>query len=281
MIQLNFPSYIIKITESFLRNRKFCVCLNTSYSELIDIPAGVPQGSVLGPTLYILFCSDMPDLFGCESAAYADDTSIFYSHEFGQHIVTKLQCALDCLTQYFQKWKIKINEEKTQAVFFSRKRKSCFYPSDQLNMNGINIPWSENIKYLGVHLDKKLTYEFHLMCQIKKLCIARSMLYPLIKRNSPLSNENKLILAKVVFQSISMYACPVWGVCAKTHIQKLQVFQNKLLKMMLNLPWHFSTKYLHENNNISLIHPRIQSLTDRFKLLCSISSNPLINNLYN
>lgn len=202
-------------------------------------------------------------------------------YSFRMSSVTKLQCALDRLTSFFYKWKIKVNDDKTQAVFFTRKRNFRFYPSNHLTINGTSIPWSDNLKYLGVYLDKKLIYDLHIARQIQKYCIAKNMLYPLIKRSSPLSKDNKIILAKVVFQSILLYACPVWGVCANTHIKKLQVCQNKLLKMMLNLPWHFSTKYLHEYNNINLIQNRIHTLTDRFKLFCSTSSNPLISNLYN
>lgn len=280
MIQFNFPVYLIRTVESFLKNRLFCVCLNGKYTDLVEIPAGVPQGSVLGPILYNLYCSDMPELNGCECAAYADDTCLFSSHEFGQNIVTELQCALDYLVDYFKKWKIKINEEKTQAVFFSRKRKSCFYPTDQLKINQTSVQWSDNIKYLGVYMDRKLIFDLHIKKQIEKFTIAKNMLYPLIKRGSPLSRENKIILAKVVFQSIILYACPVWGVCAMSHIKKLQICQNKLLKMMLNLPWHFSTNDLHCNYNIGLVRDRIQYITDRFKLFCGLSDNPLIYSLY-
>lgn len=281
MIQFNFPLYIIRTVKSFLDNRFFCVCLNSSYSDLVEVPAGVPQGSVLGPILYIIYCSDMPDLNGCDCASYADDTALFFSHEYGQNIVEKLQISLDILTNYFSKWKIKINEEKTQAVFFTRRRHVCYYPITQLKINRTNIPWSQNIKYLGVYLDKKLIFNTHIGHQIHKFNIAKNLLYPLIKRSSPLSSDNKLILAKVIFQSILLYACPVWGVCAKTHIKKIQICQNKLLKMMLNLPWHYSTISLHEANNIQLIHTRIQLITERFKLFCSTSANPLICNLYN
>lgn len=281
MIQFNFPLYLIRTVESFLKERFFCVCLNDKYSDLLEIPAGVPQGSVLGPILYILYCSDMPDFNGCNYATYADDTCLFFSHEFGQNIVTELQCALDNLVHYFQKWKIKINGEKTQAVFFTRKRKSCFYPTNQLKINGTCIPWSDNVKYLGVYMDRKLIFDLHIKRQIEKFHIARNMLYPLIKRGSYLSYENKIILAKVVFQSLFLYACPVWGVCAASHIKKLQICQNKLLKMMLNLPWYFSTRILHSNNNIKLIRDRIDTVTERFKFFSFMSENPLISNLYN
>lgn len=280
LVQSNCPLYLIKIIKSFLNNRLFSVCLNNEFSDLVEIPAGVPQGSVLGPILYNIYCHDMPDFKDCECATYADDTCLFSSHEYGDTLVNNLQSGINNLVNYFNKWKIKINEEKTQAVFFSRKRKSCFFPKTQIKINNIPIPWSGHIKYLGVYMDKKLIYELHIKKQIEKFCLAKGMLYPLIKRKSPLSNENKIILAKVIFQSILLYACPVWGVCAASHIKKLQICQNKLLKMMLDLPWHFSTKDLHYQNNISLLQDRIKYITERFKLFCGLSENPLIANLY-
>ena len=81
------------------------------------------------------------------------------------------------------------------------------------------------------------------------------MLYPLIGRKSCLSRDNKIILAKGIFQFTILDVYPVWSVCAKSNIKNFQFYQNKLLKMMLNLPWQFSIKDLHKKkkNNIKLL----------------------------
>ena len=105
------------------------------------------------------------------------------------------------------------------------------------------------------------------------------MLYPLINRRSLLSVDNKLILVKVIFQSIMLFACPAWGDCAAMHLKKLQIMQNKILKMALDLPWYYSTKRLHERANVSEIQNRIQMLNENFVQKCRFSDNHLITSL--
>lgn len=136
------------------------------------------------------------------------------------------------------------------------------------------------VKYLGVIFDTKLTYGDHVKSITEKVSKAIKMLYPLINRNSNLSKENKLIIYDHIFLSIILYACPAWGITAKSHIKKLQICQNKVLKMMLGLPWDFSTRRLHSESNIKMINEQIQKITERFKIRCSMTDNDLISNLY-
>ena len=280
LIQHSFPIYLIKLIQSFLSRRLFCVCINNEYSDLFEIPAGVPQGSVLGPLLYIIFCADIPKYGLCEYAYYADDTGIYVSDVLGEDVVCELQKGIDSLCRYFFKWKIKINSTKTQSIFFTRKRSPVFLPSTKLKVNGHEVSWSDNVKYLGIYLDKKLTFKHH-TDQIKsKFNLAIKLMYPLINRKSDLSLENKIIIVKTIFQAIILYACPVWEDCANVHIKKLQICQNKLLKMCLKLPWHYSTNKLHDEAKVKLIKEQTIKITDRFKLLCGMSDNPNIYELY-
>lgn len=184
------------------------------------------------------------------------------------------------LEEYYTKWKIKINSNKTQAIFFTRKRKHCFLPNRNLTLLGSDINWSDNIRYLGITLDPKLTFNSHISSIIDKVNNYRKILYPLINRNSLLNNPNKILIVKAIFQAIILYGCPVWGSCAKTHIKRLQIAQNKILKMALKLPWHFSTSKLHLDNNVKTVPQAIEILTSRFRSKCSFSENPLISSLY-
>lgn len=280
LLKFNLPFHIIKIIKNFLSDRYFTVSFGSASSEQRAIPAGVPQGSVLGPILYNIFSADIPDISPCQFAAYADDLGIFYTHELSQNILTELQCSLNTLEDYYSKWKVKINPSKSQAIFFSRKRKLCHLPSANLTILGNNINWLDSVHYLGITLDKKLIFKQHVSYIIEKVDKYRKILYPLINRNSLLSNENKLLIIKIIFQSIILYGCPIWGSCAKTHVKKLQISQNKLLKMALKLPWHFSTDRLHNISNTKLVQNCIQCITDKFKTNSSFSNNPLIASLY-
>lgn len=281
LIRLNFPTYLIKIVQSFLYERSFCVQIGNEISDYVSVPAGVPQGSVLGPLLYILYTSDFPKVDNCTYALFADDSAIFCSGLLATNILSSIQTALDRVDEFSKKWKIKVNAEKSQAIFFTRKRKTCYTPQTNLKMNGRDITWSRSVRYLGVFLNTRLTFNDHVSHIVGKINLAIKLLYPLINRKSELNFENKICIYKSIFQPIALYACPVWGTCAKTHIKKIQVCQNKVLKLMLNLPWHFSTRRLHELSRTELIKTNISRISNNFYILCSHNENNLISDLKN
>lgn len=230
--------------------------------------------------MYIIYTSDFPKIANCEYAFFADDSAIFCSGLFAQEILDNMQLSLDKIVEYSLKWKIKINTTKSQAIFFTKRRKNCYIPQTNLTMFGNEIQWSNSVRYLGVFLNTRLTFNDHVSQIIHKMNIAIKLLYPLINRKSELNFENKISILKSIFQPIALYACPVWGVCAKSHIYKLQVCQNKILKMMLNLPRHFSTKRLHDISNTNLISQRIAVISNKFASSCSSNENNYIINLY-
>ena len=95
------------------------------------------------------------------------------------------------------KWKIKINAEKSQAIFFTRKIIPSNLPNSNLFINGTDIPWSNNVRYLGVFLDRTLTFNVHIVHIITKFNLkAIKMLYPLINRKSQLNTCNKITIVK-------------------------------------------------------------------------------------
>ena len=121
MIDYNFPAYIIKIVKSFLHERKFQVNVSGKRSALFPIPFGVPQGAVLSPMLYNLFVSDAPTVINCERAFFADDTAFFTSSVRRAPIVQSLKETFNTYQDYYKKWKILINVNKTKATFFTRR----------------------------------------------------------------------------------------------------------------------------------------------------------------
>lgn len=279
MFKLNFPIGLIKIIQSFLSGRNFCVFLGSSCSRDYDIEAGCPQGSCLSPTLYNIYTSDFPSLEGCTTSIFADDTAILSTGILAEDVVANLQLAMVNVTNYFSKWKILVNAQKTQAIYFTRKRKSCFIPSSCLKFNNDEINWENKVKYLGVMLDPKLNFKDHIPYIINKINIHIKLLYALINRNSILSLENKLIIFKVIFQSIIFYGAPVWATSAKCHLGKLQISQNKLLKLMLKLPRHFPTRRLHHLVNIEMIEQKLNRIVENFNSRCQSSDFNYISEL--
>lgn len=280
MFLLKFPLHLVLIIKSFLLNRTFHVSIGSEKSETFQIVAGVPQGSVLSPILFNIFTSDInipPNT--CEVALFADDTAFYYSHKNPSKIVNHLNSASKYLTDYCSQWKIKLNAAKTQATFFTRRRCQRLLPTEQVKILNSYIPWTNDLKYLGVTLDKTLTYQKHTKLVAEKALKYIGILYPLINRKSKLSKFNKITLYRMVFQSVLLYACPVWGSCAQCHINKLQLVQNKCLKIILNLPYDHPTTDIHHISNVPMLNHQINKISYKFNGRLSGSDNLLIRQL--
>lgn len=271
-----FPIYIIKIVASFIKNRFFFVKISNSISQEFPIPAGVPQGSCLSPTLFNIFTSDLKVNPPCQIALFADDLAIYTSNENPNIIINDLESELTKTLKYYYKWKIKVNETKTQAIFFTRRRAVRFLPHRDINIGPSNVQWSNEIKYLGVLLDKKLLFQTHIDYTKERAQKLIRILYSLINRKSKLNLKNKMLIYKSIFKPMLLYACSVWGECANCHKNKLQVTQNKCLKLINNLPFYYSTKKLHKISNINPIQEAITKQTNTFLHKCQYSDNPLI-----
>ena len=123
MVQLNIPNYLVKLTISYLRNRSFQVKVNKTLSEIKKIPAGVPQGSLLSPTLFTIFINDIPKTTNTELSLFADDTAIKASSFKINKSLEYIQPHITMLETYYQKWEIKINAEKSKSIYFTTNRK--------------------------------------------------------------------------------------------------------------------------------------------------------------
>ncbi|KAG5673197.1 hypothetical protein PVAND_003264 [Polypedilum vanderplanki] len=263
MIALNFPTNLVQITHSFLSERTFRVTINGTFSSLKRLEAGLPQGAVLSPTLYNLYTHDIPTNGSHQVAQYADDTLLFKSAPSYFEITQSLKYAASNLIDYLKRWKINVNNNKTNAVYITKRRK-LELPSGPINIFGSEIEWTSSIKYLGVELDSGLTYKTHVEKVIAKANTAIKILYPLINRYSKLHVNNKITIYKLAIRPILTYAMPALTEMAPSHIRKIQTIQNKVIKMILNRPWFESTDEIHRVTNLPRIDCFIEKLTKNF-----------------
>ena len=280
MLAYNFPIYIIKLTKSYLENRFFRVKISNHFSSPRTVSAGVPQGGVLSPILFNIFVSDMPTCHDVDTAQFADDTLLSVSSYRTSAIINKLSRFGSILSRYFKRWHITINSTKSESCFFSKKIAHRHQPQNNIKILNEEIAWKDSVKYLGLHLDKRLTFCKHIDETIIKCERLIRMLYPLINRNSYLSIHNKLLIYKLYFRPIFCYASPVWNSCAEIHFSKLQRLQNKVIKMILNLHWRTRTSYIHELVNIKLIRSHVDDLNNNFWLRCQRSLDEDIIQIY-
>lgn len=281
MIRFNFPIYLVKMIQSYLLARKSQVCVIGELSDPYDVEAGVPQGSILGPILYNLFTSDIPALpdDGILSL-FADDTAIVYAGRQIKHVVKKLQNGLNAFVEYLTTWKICVNAAKTQTIVFPHRNSQRLEPTTLIQLNGVDIPWSSEVSYLGLTYDRKLLYRSHVDRTVSKSTIILKKLYPLINRRSKLSVVNKLAVYKQVVLPMLLYAASVWVTCARTHRQKVQRVQNKFLKMIFNVPHRTRTTVVHRLASIDTVEDSIALRTEKIKNSALNSDAALIRELY-
>lgn len=280
LIKKEVPGYLIKILNSFLSNRIFKVRVGLSLSSNRSIRYGVPQGGVLSPVLYNVYTSDIPELEDCELALFADDTAIFTSSRFYKTIKKRLTKATHTLFRYFLKWKITINSGKTGAIFFTRRKAKQLPGRDLLKLGGQTIRWESTIKYLGLHLDPKFNFHKHIDFCLNKADNSIKMLYPLLNRRSVLSKKIKNLIYKVCIRPILLYPGILVGQVSKTKIKKLQIKQNKILRLLNSRRYDYKTSKLHEEAKVEFVKEFITKLYERASLRSLESENPLIAELF-
>ena len=136
---------------------------------------------------------------GLTIATNADDTAILSSNESPITASELVQNELNLVENWLKKWNVKVNTEKSVHITFTLRKNDC----PPVSLNGANIPISNNVKYLGLHLDRRLTWKEHIKKKREHLNIKTRRMYWLLGPRSELSLENKVILYKTILK-------PVW-----------------------------------------------------------------------
>lgn len=278
MIQVGFSDWIIRLTASFLKDRLFEVHVGEAASRRRSTPFGVPQGSVLSPSLYNIFVHDIPSPSWGKIIMYADDTVIVASCRFIKRLVKHIKKSAKNVISYYKKWKISVNNEKTVLMFHTRRRRRQL-PPDHIILNGTRINKSHSVKYLGVHLDNGLTLRNHISKTVIKTDNICKLLYPILGRHSFASKKLKLKIYKTYIRPALLYAAPLLDSVAAKHKKQLQIKQNKILRLILRRDTRTRIVDLHDSANLQSIDCFLAKLKNKFSQKCRSSSNVNIVNL--
>ncbi|KAJ8981033.1 hypothetical protein NQ317_018005 [Molorchus minor] len=130
-------------------------------------------------------------------------------------------------------------QDKAEAFADSLEMQRCYSETpgnDHVTFGGENIPWTDSVKYLGVTMDRSLTWRMHIESTVAKGKACFRKLYPMIARDSQLDLRNKLLLIRQVIQAQLTYASTAWGYAANTHLKRLQTVENTALRCAVNAP---------------------------------------------
>ena len=221
--------------ESYLSNRRFQVNIKNNHSNVANINCRVPQGSILGLLLFLLYVNDMPQAVDCELFIYADDSCLEYPHRDAKAIKAKLNNNFSSVCDWFvdNKLSIHFGEDKTKCILFGTKKQ--LEKDNNLNIRypTVRIKQYHTVSYLGCVLDKSLSGEPMALQVIRKINTRLRFLY---RKNRFLSEPLRRLLCNAITQPHFDYGCSVCSPYLNKRLKKkLQTLQNKCIHFCLNL----------------------------------------------
>ena len=257
-----FSDLSLKLLASYLRNRKQFVCLGNTNSELLDIHTGVPQGSILGPLLFIIYINDLP--LSCSSLTpiiYADDTTLYTKlntqniKQFEQNI----NLELEKVNTWLKVNKLSLNVKKTKFMIFHKLNKR--FDAPQLMLNNIQLNKCDSFNFLGLHITQHLTWTEHV----------RHISSRISRTAGQLNHLKHILPSKILITLYNTLILPHFNYCILTwgsQHQSISKLQKKCIRIVGNSHYCSHTEPILKNNNLLRIEDiyKLQQLSFYFKL---------------
>ena len=245
--------------KDYLSNREQYVSINSTDSNSQKLTCGVPQGSILGPLLFLIYINDLA--YASPSAItilFADDTNAIYKHKSYVQLNKMINEDLNILSDWFLANKLHLNESKTKYIIFHTPHNKP--PQDfTISLNNTVLERVQTTKFLGVYIQENLTWNTHTNYIANKISKTNGILARL-KRKIP------RCYLQIIFNSLLMshilYGISVWGGSPRKCLERLIVLQKKAIRHV------FNAKY-NSHTNPLFYQSRCLQLTDAYKLQCS------------
>ena len=250
-MQIKLEHYGIKgvapdLLKSYPSNRQQYVSLNNVVSDLRSISIGVPQGSVLGPLLFLIYINDIDYSIDNPPRLFADDTALLASASSLNELKNKLNADLNSVSHWMKLNRLTLNSSKTNTVVFPPTVTEKFSPI-QIMLNSDIVTNSECIEYLGIKLDYKLTFREQISTIRNKLTRGLAVMSKL-NRFLPKSTLKQLYYA--IFHPHLLYGINIWGATYISYLKPIRILQNKALRLLSNAHYRSSANPLYFRNKV-------------------------------
>jgi len=217
--------------KSYLSNRSQVVNINSTLSDCKPINVGIPQGSILGPLLFIIYVNSLSDIVSSKLVMYADDTTLLCSSNDPESLQTELNDNLGKIANWFSANKLTLNIKKTKFMVFGNNHNLHKFENISLKYNDDVVERVDSFKYLGVTFDPKLTWNNH----VNNICSTVSKRIGVIRKvKFYLPPCTLKLLANALVMPHLDYCSSVWSNCNTEFLHSLQVQHNRLARVLTN-----------------------------------------------
>lgn len=243
--------------KSYLTNRQQYTRINNVNSTIASVTIGVPQGSVLGPLLFIIYINDISyiNLKGTIKL-YADDTAILYKGKTESDVIIAMQHDINKIILWMYLNRLSVNAEKTKGMLFHSHLHTSRIPYN-LTLGSNKVEIVNSYKYVGLVLDSCLSWNMHVTNISNKLLPIISIFHRLKYLNLP-DNLCKNLYYAFIHSRLS-YMNVIWSSCNDTLLRRLEILQNRSLRTLFNLPFQYNRHSMYLSLKILPLHLEIDN----------------------
>ena len=260
----------LDLIKNYLTNRKQAVIVDDCKSEQLYTTCGVPQGSILGPLLFLIYVNDLCNaLKKTFPIMYADDTNIFLSGQNVEEMTVIFNSEMKQLNQWFRANRLSLNLKKTHALLFSLNR-SDGSQNLAIEFDDCPIETLDKTTFLGVRINRHLDWKNHIQYINNKIAKSTGIL----KKLSRVFNQQtlRMLYFSLIYPYLT-YCNIIWGNGYLTHLNKILLQQKRIIRIICNVPMLTHTQPLFHQTGILKIE-------DMYSYSCSIFSYKLIHSIF-